>query len=81
MKKLLALLLALALTVLTGAALADGDLLTEIQSRGYLTIATEGNWSPWTYHDENDCRGPRRGGPVHGSRLGFSARGRGYRPL
>ena len=54
MKKLLALLLALALTVLTGAALADGDLLTEIQSRGYLTIATEGNWSPWTYHDEND---------------------------
>lgn len=54
MKKLLALLLTLALTVLTGAALADGDLLTEIQSRGYLTIATEGNWSPWTYHDEND---------------------------
>ena len=30
------------------------DLLGRIQERGYLTIATEGDWSPWTYHDEND---------------------------
>lgn len=32
----------------------SGDLLEQIKSRGYITIATEGNWSPWTYHDEND---------------------------
>jgi len=30
------------------------DLLEEIKDRGYLIIATEGNWSPWTYHDESD---------------------------
>jgi len=54
MKKIFSLLLALCLLTLCGAALADGDLLSDIQSRGYLTIATEGNWSPWTYHDEND---------------------------
>lgn len=28
------------------------DLLATIQERGYLVIATEGDWSPWTYHDE-----------------------------
>lgn len=27
------------------------DLLAEIKDRGYVTIATEGAWSPWTYHD------------------------------
>ena len=26
--------------------------LTEIRNRGTLVIGTEGNWSPWTYHDE-----------------------------
>ena len=54
MKKMFSLLLALCLMALSAAALADGDLLSEIQSRGYLSIATEGNWSPWTYHDEKD---------------------------
>ncbi len=29
------------------------DLLGQIKDRGYIIIATEGNWSPWTYHDEN----------------------------
>ena len=28
------------------------DLLEQIKERGYITIATEGEWSPWTYHDE-----------------------------
>ena len=28
------------------------DLLTQIKERGYITVATEGNWSPYTYHDE-----------------------------
>ena len=54
MKKLLALLTVLVLTALLPAALAEDDLLARIQQRGSLVIATEGNWSPWTYHDEND---------------------------
>ena len=29
------------------------DLLEEIQDRGTITIAMEGTWAPWTYHDEN----------------------------
>ena len=29
------------------------DLLAKIKERGYIIIATEGNWSPWTYHDES----------------------------
>ena len=28
------------------------DLLEEIKARGYITIASEGDWSPYTYHDE-----------------------------
>ncbi len=32
----------------------SADLLETIKDRGYITIATEGAWSPWTYHDEND---------------------------
>lgn len=55
MKKVIALLLALAMLLMSAAALAeDGDLLARIQQRGTIIIATEGNWSPWTYHDEND---------------------------
>nr|WP_296263607.1 amino acid ABC transporter substrate-binding protein [uncultured Merdimonas sp.] len=30
-----------------------GDLLEDIQDRGTITIAMEGTWAPWTYHDEN----------------------------
>lgn len=30
------------------------DLLAEIQEKGTITIAMEGTWAPWTYHDEND---------------------------
>jgi len=29
------------------------DLLATIKERGYIVIATEGGWSPWTYHDES----------------------------
>ena len=38
------------------AASADnsGDLLAQIQQRGEIVLGTEGTWSPWTYHDEND---------------------------
>lgn len=36
------------------AAGTTQDLLARIQEKGEITIATEGTWSPWTYHDEND---------------------------
>ena len=55
MKKLLALLMTVLLVTAACAACAEeGDLLAKIQARGTLIIATEGNWDPWTYHDEND---------------------------
>ena len=52
MRKILAVLAALMLLAVSAAA--DGDLLSEIQERGTLIVVTEGCWSPWTYHDEND---------------------------
>ena len=36
------------------ASEAGKDLLARIRERGTLVIGTEGNWSPWTYHDEKD---------------------------
>ena len=38
----------------SSAAETDGDLLSQIKQRGEIVIATEGTWSPWTFHDEND---------------------------
>lgn len=32
----------------------EGDLLAQIQQKGKITVAMEGTWAPWTYHDEND---------------------------
>ncbi len=36
-----------------GDAEEAGDLLARVKARGTLVIATEGDWAPWTYHDEN----------------------------
>ena len=47
-------ILMIVVILLAAAAAAEGDLLSDIQSRGKLVIATEGAWSPWTYHDEAD---------------------------
>ncbi len=33
---------------------AQKPLLDVIKERGSIIIATEGDWAPWTYHDEND---------------------------
>lgn len=30
----------------------DGDLLAQIRERGSMVFATEGTWSPWTFHDD-----------------------------
>lgn len=48
------LLLALAGCKKSDASDAQKDHLTRIREAGVLVIATEGNWSPWTYHDEKD---------------------------
>ena len=56
MKKLTAMLLALLMVFTAAMVLAEEgqDALAEIREKGKLVIGTEGNWSPWTYHDEND---------------------------
>ena len=93
MKKITALLLALALLTMSCAAMAEeGDLLAKIKERGKLIIGTEGNWAPWTYHDENDVLtgldveigkliAARRGSGLPGNRLGFHSGRRGFRTL
>ncbi len=47
----------LSAVVLTGCTKDAGngtDLLSQIRERGKITIAMEGTWAPWTYHDEED---------------------------
>ena len=53
MKKLLVLCLSLALVSCFVCAQAEDDLLSRIRERGYIVVATEGTWAPWTYHDES----------------------------
>ena len=31
----------------------QGDMLARVRAKGKLTIATEGDWPPWTYHDDS----------------------------
>ena len=57
MKKYVSVLLALCLALLAGCAKkadAASDRLTQIQSKGELVIALEGNWAPWSFHDDSD---------------------------
>lgn len=37
----------------SSASAQKSDLLDQIRSKGKIVIATEGTWSPWTYHDES----------------------------
>ena len=53
MRKIMALVLALVLLAIA-PAMAEADHLARIQEKGVLMVATEGNWAPWTYHDESD---------------------------
>ena len=44
----------LAVTALTGCGSNDNDdQLAKIRANGKIVIAMEGNWAPWTYHDES----------------------------
>ena len=55
MKKLLTvlfcMLMVLSLSACSNKEETASDLIGQIKERGYITIATEGNWSPYTYHD------------------------------
>lgn len=58
MKKYVSILLALCLVLFAGCAKkADttSDRLAQIQSKGELVIALEGNWAPWSFHDDSDA--------------------------
>ncbi len=57
MKKIFYVLLALLLLVACSGSTSqttteDKDLLAQIKEKGVMTVATEGDWSPYTYHDE-----------------------------
>ncbi len=49
---LMAALLLMTAVLPLAASAEGGDLLSAIREKGYITIATEGDWSPWTYVDE-----------------------------
>ena len=53
MKKWIAIALLLILTCTCAGMAESEDLLSRIRERGTLIIATEGNWAPWTYHDDS----------------------------
>ena len=61
MKSMMKKAFALTLTVLMILSLAactkknsEKDLLARIKEKGMLELGTEGDWAPWTYHDEDD---------------------------
>ena len=57
MKKILKLVFVLFLVVsMVGCSKKEDnrDLLEVIKERGTIIVATEGTWSPWTYHNEKD---------------------------
>ena len=52
-KKIASILMALLLALSAAAFAEEPDQLARIQSSGEITVATEGTWAPWTYHDED----------------------------
>ena len=56
MKKYLLFIVMLCIVLVLGTmnTVCAADLLEQIQNKGSITIAMEGTWAPWTYHDEND---------------------------
>ena len=59
-KRILSLILSVSLLASLGLAACgrqsgdqSGDQLEEIKKKGTIVFAMEGNWAPWTYHDES----------------------------
>lgn len=56
MKKILTVLLtALVLFGCSSSKEIVGGDMDNINDRGYIIVAMEGTWAPWTYHDDNDA--------------------------
>lgn len=47
-------LLSVLMLVISANSVFAADLLDRIREKGSITIAMEGTWAPWTYHDEKD---------------------------
>ena len=60
LRRTIALLTAAALLAVSAAGCSgkkeeeNKDLLRSVKEKGVLTVAMEGTWSPWTYHNEKD---------------------------
>lgn len=54
MKKLITLLMTLLLVGCSSGQEIKGGDLQDIEKRGYITVAMEGTWAPWTYHDSDE---------------------------
>lgn len=54
MKKIIVLLFSLLFLVSCSNEKVVGGNIEDIQKRGYIVVAMEGTWAPWTYHNEKD---------------------------
>ena len=54
MEKKLFIVLSFLMIFVCAAGVYAADQLEQIRENGYMTIAMEGTYAPWTYHDEND---------------------------
>ncbi len=53
--RLLAPVLCVLLLCACGKKEQTGDRLSQIQAKGEMVIALEGNWAPWSFHDDSDA--------------------------
>lgn len=53
--RLLALALSTLLLCACGKKETSTDRLTQVRQKGALVIALEGNWAPWSFHDDSDA--------------------------
>lgn len=58
-KQMIAMMMAAAMMTPVSAFAEDADQLAQIQENGKIVIALEGDWAPWSFHDEktNDVIG------------------------
>ena len=54
MEKKLFIVLSFLMIFVCAAGVYAADQLEQIRENGYMTVAMEGTYAPWTYHDEND---------------------------